>query len=383
MRLLALVPDAFGGRGGIAKFNRDLLSALLAHPSELDVVAMPRVIVEPVGKIPHRLTFLNEAAGTKARYVSHLGRLLSLDRHFDGVICGHINLLPLAVLAARRCQCAMLLIVHGIEVWTAPRNRLKAAMTRHLVRHASALVTVSAHTHRRMASWLDTDGVPAFVVPNCIDVSAFGPGPGRQDLIERYGLQDRTVLMTLARLSAAERYKGVDEVIDLLPTLAEDVPNVAYLVCGDGDDRARLEQKARALGLQDRVVFAGYIPDDEKADHYRLADAFVMPGRGEGFGIVYLEALACGVPVVASEVDASREAVLNGELGAIVNPDDATDIRRGILAALECRHEVPHRLDHFSTDRFAERWHAVVEATFAKTTTAGSSKPKRALIQAP
>ena len=98
----------------------------------------------------------------------------------------------------------------------------------------------------------------------------------------------------------------------MLPALAADVPDVAYLIAGDGDDRARLEKKAAALGVADRVVFAGYVPEEEKADHYRLADAFVMPGRGEGFGIVYLEALACGVPVVASSLDASREAVRDG-----------------------------------------------------------------------
>jgi glycosyltransferase involved in cell wall biosynthesis len=85
-------------------------------------------------------------------------------------------------------------------------------------------------------------------------------------------------------------------------------------------DRRCLQEKARSLGVHGRVVFAGYVPESEKADHYRLADAYVMPGRGEGFGIVYLEALACGVPVVASEVDGSREAVREGALGILVDP---------------------------------------------------------------
>ena len=95
----------------------------------------------------------------------------------------------------------------------------------------------------------------------------------------------------------------------------QEIPNIAYLIVGDGDDRQRLEAKARSRGIDDRVVFAGFIPEAEKADHYRLADAFVMPGRGEGFGFVFLEALACGIPVVGSRLDGSREALAPGGVG--------------------------------------------------------------------
>ena len=79
-------------------------------------------------------------------------------------------------------------------------------------------------------------------------------------------------------------------------------------------------------GLSDRVVFAGFIPEAEKADHYRLADAYVMPGRGEGFGFVFLEAMACGIPVVGSRLDGSREALRQGDLGILVDPDRPDDI---------------------------------------------------------
>jgi len=82
----------------------------------------------------------------------------------------------------------------------------------------------------------------------------------------------------------------------------------------------------------------------------------VMPGRGEGFGIVYLEAMACGIPVVASSADASREAVQGGELGVVVDPDDPADIRQGIRGALDVDRGVPDGLEYFSYDRFADRW---------------------------
>src|SRR5262249_52354555 len=150
-------------------------------------------------------------------------------------------------------------------------------------------------------------------------LSKFSTGPKPDNLVTHYGLSGYRVILTLARLAASERYKGIDEVLNLMPALVEEIPNLVYVIAGDGDDRPRLEAKVRKLGMNGRVVFTGYIPEEEKAAHFRLADAFVMPGRGEGFGIVYLEALACGIPVVASKLDAGREAVLDGQLGLIVN----------------------------------------------------------------
>jgi glycosyltransferase involved in cell wall biosynthesis len=104
------------------------------------------------------------------------------------------------------------------------------------------------------------------------------------------------------------------------------------------------------------------VPEEEKEDHYRLADAFVMPGRGEGFGIVYLEALACGIPVVASSADASQEAVRDGKLGRVVDPDNLEDLRRGIQEALTADRGVPEGLEYFSFRRFRNRWHRVFES---------------------
>jgi glycosyltransferase involved in cell wall biosynthesis len=110
------------------------------------------------------------------------------------------------------------------------------------------------------------------------------------------------------------------------------------------------------------VVFAGRIPESEKAAHYRLADAFVMPGYGEGFGIVYLEALACGIPVLASTLDASREALLDGEMGLLVDPRNPAELRRGLLQVLQQpRGGVPPGLEHFSYPSFVKRCHAIID----------------------
>jgi glycosyltransferase involved in cell wall biosynthesis len=180
-------------------------------------------------------------------------------------------------------------------------------------------------------------------------------------LLQRYGLTGKTVLLTLSRLSPTDNYKGIDEVMELLPALAQQIPGIAYLIVGEGDDRKRLETKARSLGIADRVVFAGFIPENEKADHYRLADAYVMPGWGEGFGIVYLEALACGIPVLGSKLDGSREALRNGELGILVDPHDRDDLWRGLLEVLKRPRGVsPPGLGYFSLENFERRCHALI-----------------------
>jgi len=366
MRLLTLVTDAFGGRGGIAKFNRDLLASLCSHPAMTDVVALPRVMTEPATRpMPDRLSYHPESAGGKADYARAVVQMLRTGGPFDGVVCGHLNLLPLAALAAWWKRAPLLLIIHGIDAWQPPSGGLMATLTRKSIARVDAFVAVSALTKARFLAWSGLPEATGHVVPNCIDASGFGPGPKRADLLARYGLEGKRVLLTLGRMDPAERYKGFDETMEAVAALAGDHPDLAYLICGDGDDRPRLEQKAHDLGIAERVVFAGYIPEDEKADHYRLADAFVMPGRGEGFGIVYLEALACGVPVVASSLDASREAVREGALGQVVDPDDLASVRRGILAALAADHgTVPDGLSYFSFENFRARWHAVVNHVF-------------------
>ena len=296
MNLLVLVTDAFGGRGGIAKFNRDLLAGLCLHPDVSEVTALPRVIVEETGVLPRGLVFETAAAHGKAAYVYFLGKLLAERKAFAAVVCGHLHLLPLAAIAAGRYGVPLLLVVHGIEAWRRPRIR---GLVRSL-RAVDAFVSVSHFTKKRLLEWAPLREDQAHIVPDCVDLAKFGPGPKPAYLRQRYGLSGRRVIMTLARLSASERYKGVDEVLELIPSLAETIPDLAYVIVGDGDDRPRLQSKAVRLGVADRVVFAGRILEEEKADHYRVADAFVMPGRGEGFGIVYLEAMACGIPVVAS-----------------------------------------------------------------------------------
>lgn len=355
MRVLALVTDAFGGQGGIALYNRDLLTALSSHPAIDEIVVVPRHVTEDPGAIPPRIAYRTSGADGKTAFtVACIGALGT--RAFDLVLCGHMNLLPLGALASAISRRPLLLIVHGIEAWTPVRGVNRLAL-----RRVDRCAAVSAFTRDRLASWSGRT-LGCEVMPNAIHLDWYGPGAKAQALLDRYRLQGRRVIMTLGRLSSAERYKGFDEVLELLPDLARERADLAYLICGDGDDRRRLEQKASDLGVADRVVFAGYVAEREKADHYRLADAFVMPSRGEGFGYVFLEAQACGIPVVASTIDGSRESLRNSEIGWAVDPNDPAELKEAILRALAApKGIVPTALDYFAYERFVERWHRLID----------------------
>jgi glycosyltransferase involved in cell wall biosynthesis len=204
-------------------------------------------------------------------------------------------------------------------------------------------------------SWSTIRDDQVRLLPNAIHLENYGIGEKPPYLEQRYGLGGKKVLMTLGRLQRNEGQKGIDEMLDVLPALAAEEKNLVYMIAGDGDDRPRLERKAASLGLGKNVIFSGRVPEAEKADHYRLADVFVMAGRQEGFGFVFLEAMASGIPVVASSLDGSREAVLDGKLGELADPNDREALKAAIRRALRRPRQIPDGLAFFSYERFRER----------------------------
>jgi glycosyltransferase involved in cell wall biosynthesis len=347
MRILLLCTDAFGGHGGIALFNRELTRALAAHQRCEQIVVLPRIVPHAPEPLPEKTAFLADGGTGEAAYALALARLARGER-FDLVICGHINLLPFARAVARN----PLLITHGIEAWRPQRK-----ISNTLIRHCRAVVSVSDLTRTRFLRWSGYTG-PTFVLPNAVRAEQYGIRPKNRQLLDQWGLGGRRVLLTVGRIASRERYKGFDEVLEVLPAFAD----AAYLIAGGGDDLIRLQRKASALGVSDRVAFSGLFPEEIKPDLYNLADVYVMPSRGEGFGFVLLEAMACGLPVVASKHDGGREALLDGKLGTLVDPANPSELRQAIADALdEGKREVPAGLEHFSFANFTRRVHAIVE----------------------
>lgn len=363
-RTLAVLTDAHGGRGGIALYGRDLLEAVCAMPRCAEVVAAARHMPDAPEPVAPRLRYLTAAAGGRWRFaLAVLREGLGTSRRFDLVICGHLNLLPLAFLAARAHRAPLLLLIYGKEAWEPARSPL----TGWLARRADRVVSISELTRSRFVSWSGVPPSRTLVLPNAIHLERYGPGPRSAALVSRYGLSGKTVLMTLGRMDADERYKGFDEVIEAMPGLLADGSDLVYLCVGDGSDLDRLRRKAVQLGVAGRVTFTGRIPEAEKADHYRLADAYVMPSRGEGFGYALLEAMACGVPVVASRKDGGKEAVRDGLLGVLVDPDDPEDVARGVREALRRPRGVPPGLDSFSLGAFRASLLGLLEELLASS----------------
>jgi phosphatidylinositol alpha-1,6-mannosyltransferase len=350
--ILMLLSDGFGGFGGIAKFNRDFLTALGSCDVVARVHALPRLISGPIDEtIPEAVVYDRKAAAGKLAFIMRLGAHLATRERPNLVVCGHLNLLPAAWIYARARGARLALIVHGLEARTPRRS------VRRLARDIDAVIAVSHYTAEMFAAWSGVALERTFILPNSVDLDRFVPMDRDAGLAARYGLGASRVLMTVGRLSGEERYKGVDAVIEAMPRLLGRFPDLKYLVVGDGSDRLRLGAKSVTFGVADRVVFAGRISEAEKVAHYNLADAYVMPSFGEGFGIVLIEAAACGVPVIGSRADGSREALLDGRLGRLVDPHSENELVGAITAVLSARAERQRNplVRTFSSQNFTAR----------------------------
>lgn len=229
---------------------------------------------------------------------------------------------------------------HGHEVgWSMlPGSR---QILRLIGESTDAVTYVSDYTRRRFAAAF---GPRARLVhqPGGVDTERFRPDPARRRAIrDRYGLADRDVIVCLSRLVPR---KGQDTLIRAMPEIVGRVPGAVLVIVGGGPYRRTLEGLARRLGVADRVVFTGRVPADEIVDHHRLADVFAMPCRTrgggldvEGLGIVYLEASACGVPVVAGRSGGAPETVRDGRTGLVVDGTSQGEVADVVAGLLEDR----------------------------------------------
>jgi phosphatidyl-myo-inositol dimannoside synthase len=255
---------------------------------------------------------------------------------FDVVIISHINLgLVGRAIKTINPKCKIWVVAHGIEVW----NELLSSK-KWLLKNCDKVICVSNFTKQQIIKKHDVDAAKCEVLNNTLDpfmqlpVSFNKPGY----LIEKYNLTANTpLLFTLTRLSAAEQYKGYEQVIKVIGNLKHTFPDIKYIIAGkcDAEEETRIKRIITAYNVQEQVLLTGFIEDNELVDHFLMADMFVLPSSNEGFGIVFIEALACGLPVVCGNIDGSLDAIKSGLLGTAVNPNDLAELEKAIIDGLK------------------------------------------------
>jgi phosphatidylinositol alpha-1,6-mannosyltransferase len=355
LRVLALATDAFGGHGGIAQYNCDLLSSLARSDQIACVTVLPRRTERPVSDLPVRLRQLRPVNG---RVAYSLAALAAARAHgpIQVVFCGHLFMAPLAAVIAELFHARLWIQVHGVDAWQE-----LSGVYRRSIEAATLITSVSRDTRRRLLQWCGIDPARVKVLPNTVD-PRFRPGPKPGHLINRHALHGKKVLMTVSRLAAVDRYKGHDRVIRSLSRVLVEHPELIYLIVGDGDDRPRLEALATDCGVVERVRFVGLVRAEDLPDYFRLADVFVMPSTGEGFGIVFLEAMASGIQVIGGNQDGSLDALGDGILGTAVNPHNCEEIASAISAALNNPARGRNGIERFKPSFFAKHLDRLVQS---------------------
>jgi phosphatidyl-myo-inositol dimannoside synthase len=238
------------------------------------------------------------------------------------VISGHVVTSPAAALLKAGRRVPVLQYLYGDELRTRPR------LAGFAVRRADAVIAISEHT-RQMALACGCDPARLKLVHPGVDP------PSTQPIVRA----DRPTVLTVARLH--DSYKGHDRLIEALPLIRARVPDLECVVIGDGRLRPSLESLAAEHDVSDSIRFLGRVPDSERDTWLSRAHVFAMPSRlptgkagGEGFGIVYLEAGAHKLPVVAGNVGGAVDAVVNGETGLLVDPNDPKAIGEAVTELL-------------------------------------------------
>lgn len=242
----------------------------------------------------------------------------------------HPNLAPVAMaMKLVRPRLRMIVCAHGVEVWTPLPVLRRFALCR-----ANAAVAPSRYTAEKLVT---EQGFPqsrvyrlSWALDPAFELLAATPQP---KLLPR-DLPAGPMILTVGRWSADERYKGLDELIEVMPTVRAGVSDAFLAAVGNGDDRFRLEQKTAALGLQNAVVFFDAAQGDELVAFYNRCDVFALPSRGEGFGLVFLEAMALGKPLVGGAYGGIPDIVSDGVNGFLVETNDRATLASSLIELL-------------------------------------------------
>jgi phosphatidyl-myo-inositol dimannoside synthase len=321
-RLLLATPDVPPARGGIQL----LMGRLTEHLRRFDVEVVTfrqRGLADRIGGHPVRAAVARPRRGHKLAVVALNAHIVlrALRRRPDVVLCGYVTLAPACRLVARVLRVPLAQYVYAEEFRVRPRSSAAA------VRAADLTIAISRHT-RDLALAAGAD--PA-------RVALVLPGVDLPDHWSAERAESPPTLVTVARLGPA--HKGHDVVLEALGTITATVPDVRWSVVGAGDPSA-LRQAAEAAGLADRIDWHVDATDAERDRVLDRANVFVLASRvppgggGEGFGIVYLEASAHGLPCVGARRGGPADAIVDGRTGLCVDTEDPGAVADACLTLL-------------------------------------------------
>jgi phosphatidylinositol alpha-1,6-mannosyltransferase len=342
-RVLLVTNDFPPRRGGIQSYLQDLVGELVRREEHTLTVYAPKwkdsddydAQARDTGYevVRHPGTLMLPEPSVAAR-MRRLIRSHDIETVWFGAAAPLALLTPLARGAGAR---RILASTHGHEVGWSMLPMARTALRR-IGTDTDVVTFISHYTRRRFASAFGPHAALEHLPPG-VDTDRFAPDPAaRAELRARYGLGERPVVVCLSRLVPR---KGQDMLIRALPQIRERVCGAALVIVGGGPYASTLQRLAQRHGVAEHVVFTGGVPSAELPAHHALADVFAMPcrtrGAGldvEGLGIVYLEASATGVPVVAGRSGGAPETVLDGETGVVVDGNDVEAIGSAVSGLL-------------------------------------------------
>lgn len=321
-KILFLTLKVFSTTGGIEKVCRIAGKALYESDFSVKIFSMYDAIMPNEKYFP-----LQIFTGFCNNKISFILKSFREGIRNKIVILSHINLLSIGYfikLFSPKTQ--LVLFAHGIEVWQ-PLSVIKKKM----LKKCDKILAVSNYTKNKLTEVNDVNAAKCDVLNNCLDpfFAEEENVDGYNTLYDKYKLsKDNFILLTVTRIAADEQYKGYDKVIDAMSKIIKDFPNVRYIIAGKYDlsEKNRLDSLVEKNNLSHAIIFTGFISDKQLSAYYRMADVFIMPSVGEGFGIVFIEAMYYGLPVIAGNKDGSVDALLNGRLGLMVDPDKEEEI---------------------------------------------------------
>lgn len=265
-------------------------------------------------------------------------RLLSRMREnrLDLLFCGRALPAGFTALFGRAIfNLPYVILAHGSELLQAQNHPNRKALLTSVL-HSADLVFANSHFTADLLKRLEVLEERIRIVHPGVDPQFFNLPQSTMNLKDRYHLKNNSILLTVSNL--VER-KGHDRVIESLPLVLKEVPNLIYLIVGEGVQKVRLRYLVDRLNLQNHVRFRGSVSQEQILDYYQMCDLFVMPARQvgcdvEGFGIVYLEANACGKPVIGGRSGGTADAIVHGQTGFLVGPDSIEELADRIIQLL-------------------------------------------------